>query len=25
MIFALPCIIDINNTDKQLDSTITAY
>ena len=25
LIFAWPCIIDINNIDNQLDATITAY
>jgi len=25
LIIALPCIIDINNIDNQLDATITAY
>jgi hypothetical protein len=25
LIFAWPCIIDINNIDNQLDATVTAY
>ena len=25
LIFALPCVTDINNIDNQLDATITAY
>ena len=25
LIFAWPCIIDVNNIDNQLDATITAY
>ena len=25
LIFASPCIIDINNIDNQLDATITVY
>ena len=25
LVFVLPCIIDINNIDNQLDATITVY
>jgi hypothetical protein len=25
LMFACPCIIDINNIDNQLDATVTAY